>query len=486
MHRRPWVPLVAAVALVLVAGCSSSSHDRNRTIDGVKPGATPPTCTVKLPADAPSPTVVNVVESFSTQAATAAAALVEQFNASQHRVKVVLQPATSDNAVQQQLARSPKTANPIGLAVLDDIRAQAVADSGKVLPAATCLKAAGTNNAVFLPAAKSYYTVEGQQMAASANLTAPILYVNRTAFKAAGLDPADPPQSLDQVYQDAVKLKAADPTSVPLAMSQSSWWVESWLTGSGVAIVNNDNGRSAPADGSTFNTAKTVAIDQWLAKMYAADLVDLVPDSAGGHDAELALAERKSSMLFDSSTSIPDLDALMAGTLDPTTWNQPAGTVLPPPGPSLDLDVAPFPGLEFPGRGQVSGSAWYLTAGSSPATQAAAWTFLTWWNAPAQQATWNLQSSYLPYNTQAVNRPGLEQVWQNTRRGHWLDTAYTEMTNFDTQSPGPLIGPYSAVRAAIVQSLTDVTAGALDPQIVVTETDQTIEEILVEYSLSHS
>jgi len=60
------------------------------------------------------------------------------------------------------------------------------------------------------------------------------------------------------------------------------------------------------------------------------------------------------------------------------------------------------------------------------------------------------------------------------------------MTNFDTQSPGPLIGPYSAVRAAIVQSLTDVTAGALDPQIVVTETDQTIEEILVEYSLAHS
>jgi ABC-type glycerol-3-phosphate transport system substrate-binding protein len=191
-------------------------------------------------------------------------------------------------------------------------------------------------------------------------------------------------------------------------------------------------------------------------------------------------------MLFESSTSIPDMDALMAGTLDPTTWNQPAATPLPTPGASLDLDVAPIPGLEFPGRGQISGSAWYLTAHSSPAVQAAAWTFLTWWNAPAQQASWNLQTAYLPYNTQAVNQSGLQQVWQNTRRGHWLDTAYTEMTNFDTQSPGPLIGPYSAVRAAIVQSLTDVTAGALDPQIVVTETDQTIEEILVEYSLAHS
>ena len=144
-----------------------------------------------------------------------------------------------------------------------------------------------------------------------------------------------------------------------------------------------------------------------------------------------------------------------------------------------------MPGIENPGRGQVSGSAWYLTAGTSPATQAAAWTFLTWWNEPAQQAAWNLQSAYLPFNTQAVNRSGLQQVWQNTRRGHWLDTAYTELTNFDTQSPGPLIGPSRGGAGSNRPVAERVTAGAMDPQIVVTETDQTIEQILVEYSLSH-
>jgi sn-glycerol 3-phosphate transport system substrate-binding protein len=487
MSRRTW-PSVAAVAAValLIGACSSSSPNRDRTIDGVAPGATPPTCTVKLPPKSPTPTVVTVVESFDLRAATAAASLVAQFNASQHQIKVVLQPATSDSSVQQQVAHATTASSAPGLVVLDDIRAQSVADSGKVLPASTCIKAAGTNTSVFLPAAKSYYTVEGQLMAGSANLSVPILYFDRTAFKAAGIDPTHPPQTLDEVYQDAVKLKQVAPTSVPLAMTESSWWVETWLTGAGSAIVNNNNGRSAPADGSTFNSAKSVAIHQWMQKMYAADLVDLVPDTGGQHDAELDLADRKSAMLFDSSTSIPDMDALMAGTLDPTTWNLPAVTVLPPPGPSLDLDVAPMPGLEFPGRGQVSGSAWYLTSKSAPATQAAAWTFLTWWNQPAQQAAWNLQGTYLPYNTQAVNRSGLQQVWQNTRKGHWLDTAYTELTNFDTQAPGPLIGPYSAVRAAIVQSLTDVTAGGMDPQIVVTETDQTIEGDLVEYTLAHS
>lgn len=484
MHRLRWPCALALLAVVVVAGACSSSHDDHpQAADGASPPAAP-TCTVKMPAKTPTPVTVTVVESFDTRSTTAATALVTQFNQSQKQVKVVLQSAPSDNAVQQQLARTSGTTAP--LVVLDDIQAQTVADSGRVLPAATCLKAAGTNTSVYLPAAKSYYTVQDKLMAASANLSAPIMYLNRTAFKAAGLDPTSPPQTLDQVYQDAVKLKAADPTSLPLAMSQSSWWVETWLTGDGAAMVNNNNGRSAPASGSTYTSSRSLAVNQFLQKMYAADLIDLVPDTADQHDAELDLADRRSSMLFDSSASIPDMDALMSGTLDPTTWNQPVGTVLPPAGPSLDLDVAPIPGINYPGRGQVSGSAWYLTAGQSPATQAAAWAFMTWWNEPAQQAEWNLEGTYLPYNAQAVNQAELQQVWQNTRRGHWLDTAYTEMTNFDTQAPGPLIGPYSAVRSDISQSMADVTAGGMDPQIVANQTDQSIEDVLVSYSLSRA
>ena len=329
--------------------------------------------------------------------------------------------------------------------VLDDIRAQSVADSGKVLPAATCIKAAGTNTNVFLPAAKSYYTVEGKQLAASANLSVPILYFDRTAFRGRRPRPhASAPDARRGLPGRGQAQAGRTHDSVPLAMSESSWWVETWLTGAGSDIVNNNNGRSAPADGSTFNSAKSVAVHQWMQKMYAADLVDLVPDTGGQHDAELDLADRKSAMLFDSSTSIGDLDALMAGTLDPTTWNLPSVTVLPSARPEPRPRRRPHPRPRVARAvARSAGAPGTSPATRRPPTQAAAWTFLTWWNQPAQQAAWNLQGAYLPYNTQAVNRSGLQQVWQNTRKGHWLDTAYTEMTNFDTQSPGPLIGPYS-------------------------------------------
>jgi sn-glycerol 3-phosphate transport system substrate-binding protein len=481
---RPIAALGLAGALV-AAGCASSGPKADPLVKGPTTTAAP-TCTVKIPPTARGTITVTVAEAFDPRSQEAATLLVGQFNASQSRINVVLQPRSTDASVEQQLTSPGSARKSPTLVVLDDIRTQAVADSQKILPASLCFKAAHADLSGFMPSARAYYTVDDDLQAASANLTAPILYFDRGAFKRAGIDPSDPPTTLDQVYTDAVKLKQANPTSLPLAMKMSSWLTESWLTGAGNAIVNNDNGRSKPADGSTFNSTNAVSVHQWLQKMYAADLIDLVPDTPGQHAQDADLASRRSAMLIESSTAINDVDALEAGTLDPTLWGFPATAVLPPAGPRLDIDVAPLPGLSEAGRGQVSGSAWYLAAATSPAVQAAAWTFLSWWNQPAQQAAWSLEGSYLPYNSEAVSNDDLQAVWQHTQRGRWLDTAYTEITDFDTQNPGPLIGPYSAVRAAIVESMTAVTRGNMDPAITVNETDSAIDSDLIEYQLAHA
>jgi sn-glycerol 3-phosphate transport system substrate-binding protein len=465
--------------------CASSGRKADPLVKS-PPTTLVPTCTVKIPPTTKGTITVTVAESFDARSQQAATLLVGQFNAMQSRINVVLQPHSSDARVEQQLTGSGGNRKAPTVVVLDDIRTQAVADSQKILPASLCFKASHTDLSSFMPSARAYYTVDGDLLAASANLTAPILYFDRAAFRTAGLDPAKPPTTLDQIYTDAVKLKQANPTSLPLAMKMSSWLLESWLTGAGNAIVNNDNGRSNPADRSTFDSKNAVAVHEWLQKMYAADLIDLVPDTPGQHAHEAAFATRRSSMLIESSTAISDIDALEAGSLDPTVWGFPAGTTLPRPGHPLDIDAAPLPGLSEAGRGQVSGSAWYLSAATSPAAQAAAWTFLTWWNEPAQQVSWSLEGSYLPYNSAAVSDPDLQAVWQHTRRGRWLDTAYTEITDFDTQNPGPLIGPYSAVRAAIVESMSAVTRGNMDPAITVNETDSTIDSDLIEYQLAHA
>jgi ABC-type glycerol-3-phosphate transport system substrate-binding protein len=220
--------------------------------------------------------------------------------------------------------------------------------------------------------------------------------------------------------------------------------------------------------------------------MWSAQLIELLPDTPDQHTQLVDLAMRRSAMLIDMSSRIADLDALESDTLDPTTWGLPAKTVLPPAGAAVDLDAAPMPGLEVAGRGQISGSAWYLSAGLTPAEEAAAWTFMTWWNQPEQQAQWSLESSYLPYTDAAVSNEQVQQQWGHTRAGRWLDTAYTEMTDFDTQNPGPLIGPYASVRAAVVEAITMVTSANMDPQVALDETDPAITAELTEYQLAHS
>jgi sn-glycerol 3-phosphate transport system substrate-binding protein len=491
MIGRPHRFVALAVGGALVASACSSSGRAPRVAPPSSSTTTTTTtdspvgCTVTFPSGTHFPVTIAVAEAFDARSQESARLLVDAYNESQDKVQVVLQPRGDEQAVEQQLDRPAAGGQSPALAVLADIRTQAAVDSGKTVPAASCIEAAHGNTSAYLPPARAYYTVDERLQALSANLTAPLLYFDRKAFRAAGLDPDKPPTTLDQVYRDAMALHAQNPTMTPLAMTESSFWVETWLNGAQTTLVNNGNGRANLATASTFDNAKSRQIFEWLQQMFTAQLIDLVPDSPDAHAQLTDLADGRAAMLIDSSARIGDFDALESGTLDPTTWGLPSSTVLPPPGHTVDLDVAPVPGVTVAGRGQISGSGWYLSASTTPAEQAAAWSFMSWWNEPSQQAQWSLESSYLPYTNAAVSDHQLQLIWQHTRQGHWLDTAYTELTDIDQQAPGPLIGPYSAVRAAVQQAMTAVTRADMEPAAAIAESSQAIDGELGDYELAH-
>jgi hypothetical protein len=74
----------------------------------------------------------------------------------------------------------------------------------------------------------------------------------------------------------------------------------------------------------------------------------------------------------------------------------------------------------------------------------------------------------------------LAKVWTVTRRGPWLDTSYTQLTNLDPASPGPLIGPYDETRVAIRASLVAIVGGRL-PKDAIAQADQAITAALAAY-----
>src|SRR4029450_13121040 len=82
------------------------------------------------------------------------------------------------------------------IAQIQDISLQQMIDSGTVLPAAACVKADKSDLSDHLERVVDYYTVEGTLWPVPFNVSNPVLYYDKAKFRAAGLDPEDPPATL--------------------------------------------------------------------------------------------------------------------------------------------------------------------------------------------------------------------------------------------------------------------------------------------------
>ena len=91
---------------------------------------------------------------------------------------------------------------------LQETEQQQMIDTRTVLPASACAKADKYSFSDFLPRIISYFTVEGTQYAMPFNNSGPVLFYNKKAFSAAGLDPEKPPTTFDEMRTAAEKLKA--------------------------------------------------------------------------------------------------------------------------------------------------------------------------------------------------------------------------------------------------------------------------------------
>ncbi len=76
---------------------------------------------------------------------------------------------------------------------------------------------------VYVPAVSGYYTApNGQMLSLPFNSSTTVLHYNKDAFKAAGLDPAQPPKTWPEVALAAAKLKASG-HKCPFTTSWQSW-----------------------------------------------------------------------------------------------------------------------------------------------------------------------------------------------------------------------------------------------------------------------
>jgi sn-glycerol 3-phosphate transport system substrate-binding protein len=390
--------------------------------------------------------------------------MAERFNASQD--KIVVTPSDQGASFQEvyrkvnQAAGSDLSQLP-QIFLAEDTTLQQVVDSGLVLPAEACMEADGYDLTNIEPVVRSNYTVGGAFYPGFSLLTSQVLYYNKAHWARAGLDPEDPPETLDELHEAAEALKDAGISERPLSFRVGQTPFRNWLTAVGVDMVNHENGRDDVATEATFDTAEAHDLVDFFRRMNDEGLLNVFSATEGGVNQFLALVQQQSSMLIESSTASTTIAAALQGNLNA----EDIGDDFDPE--SVDLSqlvpgTGPFPGIEAPGGVVPGGGVLYITSTGDPAQQAASWKFMEFMLQPENAVRWHVNGGYLPMVRAVRDDPAVRAFWEQELAGLLLSQGVEQLDQADPDEPGPLIGPFEPYREAVETAVESVLINDAD------------------------
>ena len=354
-------------------------------------------------------------------------ALTDDFNSSQSDVKV--------NLVNQIEYAQTFTKYKAGLASgdlpdivqLQETEQQQMIDTKTVLPAGVCAKADKYSFADFLPRIISYFTVEGTQYAMPFNNSGPVLFYNKKAFGAAGLDPEKPPTTFDEMRAAAEKLKA-NGVEAPLGLKTEPGYFEHWRAMANKLYVNKSNGRTGRATKTVYQDATGRQIFSWLSGMVKDGLATTNPDLGANFDNLLGIRSGLHAMAIDTSAVLGTITEVLSAGNDP----------------NIEIGVAPMPGPSHKGGVLVSGGSLYMVNKSAPEKQAAAWKFLKFLDEPENMTTWAIGTGYIPIRKSSAESAEMQQYWAQNPN---YKVAYDQLLGgpVNPATSGSVIGQYTGV-----------------------------------------
>ena len=387
--------------------------------------------------------------------------LTDKFNSSQTDVHVNLVNQTSYEDTLTKFKAALGGGDLPDLVQIQDVDQQLVIDSKALLPAQACIDAEHVDQSTILPRIKSYYTVQGVQWAVPFSISNPILYFNKKAFVKAGLDPNNPPTTLDELRAASQKIVDSGAAKYGLALKEDPWYFEEWMAMAGETYADHGNGREGRATKVQFDGQQGQAIAQWISGMAKDQLAEGV--DRGGFDNLLALGNNVAAMTMDTSAALGTITQVLG-----------SGQY-----PDVELGAATLPGPPGGGGTVVAGSALYLVNKSAPERQEASFEFATFLASAQSQSTWAAGTGYIPIRTDAATLEPISTTWaQNPLYRIAFDQLQRGTDN--AASAGPVIGAMEPVRDAVVNAEQSIFQGS-DPTAALNGAAATANAAITDY-----
>ncbi|GAB6929777.1 ABC transporter substrate-binding protein [Paenibacillus sp. JCM 10914] len=391
----------------------------------------------------PSKEPVKVVwwHSMSGELGTVADKLISDFNAAHQDIQVegVFQ-GTYDESLNKLKASLGSNSGPTMIQVYE-IGSRFMMDTKAIRPVQDFMDAEQYDISSLEPNIKNYYTFDDKLYSMPFNSSNPILYYNKDAFKAAGLDPENPPKTYEEVALAAKALTTGSQTGASFAIY--GWFMEQFLANQGAELLNNGNGRTSSATASQVNDAAGVKTLAWWKQM----LDDKVVLNLGRKtdDTKKAFAAGQIAMTLDSTASLRGIVSAAEGKFEVGTG------FLPKPADGGDGGVI------------IGGASLWLMNNKSEAEQQAAWTFMKYLAEPQTQANWHVNTGYFPVTTKAYDEP---VVKENLEKYPQFQTAVDQLhqTTANLATQGAVMGVFPEARQLTETAIEEVLNGTKTPQ----------------------
>jgi sn-glycerol 3-phosphate transport system substrate-binding protein len=366
---------------------------------------------------------------------------VEQFNASQSDyVVVATNKGNYSEALNAGIAAFRAGEQPHLLLVFEVGTATMMAAKGAVKPVYQLMAETGKafDPSVYLPPVAGYYTTtEGEMLSLPYNSSTPVLYVNRDAFEAAGVDPDTDLSTWENVGAALDALKAGG-EDCPLVTAWQSWvHLENLSAYHNVPFATKENGFAGLDTEVAFNGPVQVAHIQAMGD-WARDGKFIYTGRRNEGGANFRGGE---CALFTESS---------AGYAGVKTEAQ------------FKFDIRPLPyWASVQGAPQntiIGGASLWVMEGHDAAEYAGVAEFLNFLSTPDIQAAWHQNTGYLPITLAAYDQTKASGFYE---ANPGTDIAILQMTGKAPtgNSKGLRLGSFDQIRGIIDEELEAVWAG---------------------------
>lgn len=397
---------------------------------------------------------INFWHAMSGAGQEALDGIVADFNNSQDKyvVKAEFQGSYEESLTKLRSVGGTKDAPAI--TQVFEVGTKYMIDSGYIEPVQTFIDKDNYDLSQLEKNILNYYTVDNQLYSMPFNSSTPVLLYNKDAFKEAGLDPENPPQTFSEIQEAAKKLTKGD-ERYGFSMLTYGWFFEQLVATQGGLYVDQENGRVGDATKSLFNGEEGLRVFKFLDEMNKAGTFGNF--GTNWDDIRAAFQTQKVAMYMDSSAGV-------AAAINNSPFE--VGAAYIPYADEVDRQGV-----------VIGGASLWMSKGIEEEKQEAAWEFMKFLASPESQAKWHVGTGYFAINPAAYEEDIVKTEWEKYPQFK-VTVDQLQDTKPSVATQGALISVFPESRQQIVTALENLYQGA-DPQEVLDQaaegTDRAME-----------